>query len=75
MNGNDLQALPQVFVEQFGNAGLHITDNLFRTLALTEVIVQVLQIVIEQYIGILIDVIYGASQIDSQCLFHNGLLD
>ena len=58
---NHLQAAAQGFVKQFGDAGFHVAHNLIRPFFLAEMIAKVIQIIIQQDIGILINVIYGAS--------------
>ena len=68
--GDDLPARRTSFGEQFGYAPFDVVHNLIRPNLLAEVVPQIVQIIIQQAIGIIVDIEDRTAQINRQCLFH-----
>ena len=70
LNRNHLLPLADIFSKKLCNARFHVAHNLLRTIVFTEMITQVVQVIVQQHIGILVYMINATRQINSQCLFH-----
>lgn len=68
--GNHLAISSQFLGQQFRNTAFDIVYNLVRTSFLAEMRLQIHQIIIQQTVGIFIDVEHRSAQIYSQSLFH-----
>ena len=69
-NGDGFHTVGFQFCEQFGYARLDVVGNLGTLFLLAEVLAQGLFIVVQQFVGILVDVVELAEQIDGDILFH-----
>ena len=55
--------------KQFGYAVFDVLDN-FLSLVVGKVLFQLVQIGIQRFVGVVVDIEHDAVQIDCQCLFH-----
>ena len=72
--GNGLHTPCLLFREQFGNPGLYVVEDFSPILLLAEVMAQALLVVVQQLIGILIDVVELSEKVNGYVLFHTFLL-
>ena len=73
LDADGLVALSLQLVEQFGYAFLEVVGNLVAALLPREVRAQRLNVVVQQFVGVLVDVEEPPAQIDSNILFHHKL--
>jgi len=60
-HGDDLLAVVQTFTEEFGNAQFNVVDDFFASLLFLEMSAKVVQIFVEQFVGIVVYVIDKSS--------------
>ena len=73
-NGNGLHALCLLFREQLGNAGLNVVEDFCPVLLFAEMMAQALLVVVQQLIGILVDVVELSEKVNRYVLFHTMIL-
>ena len=69
-NGDGFHTVGFQFGKEFGYARLDVVGNLGTLFLLTEVLAQGLFVVVQQFIGVLVDVVELSEQIDGNILFH-----
>ena len=68
--GNHLPVSVQLLGQQFGDAAFDVVHYFVGSRFLAKVSLQVHQIVVQQAVGIFVNVEYRSAQVYSQCLFH-----
>ena len=70
-DGDGFDALAAQFVEEFGNAHLDVIDNLVAPFGAAKIVAQAVDVVLQQFVGVFVDLVQTSTQVDGDILFHN----